>query len=379
MDPEIPHKSQTAATQVVRISSLYFVFWTCKGLPRQAELLLLDDKRRTVELTGTGSVLKAEGVFECKFPIQMWLVPPCQFPMSIFPHRKEELVIGTDSVNSIRKNAQTWQRLRMRKWEEVHRIKEIAINIAIRQRGCWKEEVKVDDIFLNDPQPGDLIIPIICIANSGKSTFINALLGKSVAVVGDGPYSTTADIRHYIYPNDHRLVYVLDIPGFDNAGVKDVEILRRIAVWLARSYEAGMRVAGVVYLHDLNAGRMAGVVRRNFEVFNKVCGEDARSNVIFVTTEWSYTNLEAGNANIRDLTKILWAEMLENGSQLRRFKNTQASAQGIIEEVLAKKAVEALHIQLELIEEGRYTAETEAGSVLRESLFPYVMHSHIQS
>jgi len=68
--------------------------------------------------------------------------------------------------------------------------------------------------------------------------------------------------------------------------------------------------------------------------------------------------------NLRHLTETLWAEMLENGSE-----DTQASAQGIIEEILAKNAVDALRIQLELVQEGRSIDETEAGRAARSKFW----------
>ena len=57
--------------------------------------------------------------------------------------------------------------------------------------------------------------------------------------VGHDIWSCTSDIQYAILDNPstrklkgHRVI-IVDTPSFDNTYVEDVEILRRIAVWLA--------------------------------------------------------------------------------------------------------------------------------------------------
>lgn len=68
--------------------------------------------------------------------------------------------------------------------------------------------------------------------------FINAAAGQNVTSVGHGLSSCTSKIQAISipYPRDttRRIVFV-DTPGFDDTFIEDTEILRRIAVWLARS------------------------------------------------------------------------------------------------------------------------------------------------
>jgi hypothetical protein len=47
-------------------------------------------------------------------------------------------------------------------------------------------------------------------------------------------YAVIDPIPNHPHLKDHRVV-IVDTPGFDDTYVDDVEILRRIAVWLASS------------------------------------------------------------------------------------------------------------------------------------------------
>ena len=57
--------------------------------------------------------------------------------------------------------------------------------------------------------------------------------------VGHGIFSSTSTLQYAIIDNPsprkgHRVI-IVDTPGFDDTYEDDVEILRRIAVWLASS------------------------------------------------------------------------------------------------------------------------------------------------
>ena len=57
--------------------------------------------------------------------------------------------------------------------------------------------------------------------------------------VGHGILSCTSRLQYAIVdsppPRKGHRVVIVDTPGFDDTYVEDVEILRRIAVWLASS------------------------------------------------------------------------------------------------------------------------------------------------
>ncbi|KAG6820499.1 hypothetical protein H0H93_016306 [Arthromyces matolae] len=209
-------------------------------------------------------------------------------------------------------------------------------------------------------------------SGSGKSTFINILIGQEVASVGHELQSHTAHIQHFTlthpdYPN--RRIVIIDTPGFDDTSVDDREILRRIAVWLARSYDANMRLAGIIYLHEITQPRMLGTSRKNLDLFAKLCGPEAIRNVILITTKWSdLPRHDVGEARESQLKAEHWKHMVDMGSRIHRFDGKQRSARRIVNYILAKEPLDALQIQTELVNIGELLAETEAGRTLRFTL-----------
>jgi len=237
-----------------------------------------------------------------------------------------------------------------------------------KKKGNWQKEVKADDSFVGEPNPGDLVIPIMGPTGVGKSTFINTLLGSDLAIVGHDLQSETAYIQHYFVPDSTRRIIVVDTPGFDDTNIEDREILRRIAVWLAHSYDADMKLAGIIYLHEITQSRMLGAARRNLDMFQKLCGKDATRNVILATTKWSEISPELGERREKQLRGEHWQDMLLLGSRMRRFESTQTSARYIIDDILARNAVDPTLIQFELVRIDKFLAETEAGRTLRYTL-----------
>ncbi|KAG6899037.1 hypothetical protein C0993_001487 [Termitomyces sp. T159_Od127] len=210
---------------------------------------------------------------------------------------------------------------------------------------------------------------------AGKSTFINTLLGGNYARVGNDLQSETQHIYHYqLAPN--RRIFIVDTPGFDDTSTKDREILRRIAVWMAKSYivmtlsrySDKMKVGGIIYLQEITQARVTGTVRRNFDMFEKLCGPNAAMHIILTTTKWSDVKAEVGVQREIQLRDQFWNAMLRDGSKMRQFRGTQNSAEAIVKEVLVRRALDAAQIQEELVEVDKLLSETEAGRTLRYTL-----------
>jgi len=196
-------------------------------------------------------------------------------------------------------------------------------------------------------------------------------MGQNVASVGHDLQSHTAYVQHFtfIHPDfPNRRIVVLDTPGFDDTEVDDREILRRIAVWLARSYDANMKLAGVIYLHEITQPRMLGTTRKNLDMFTKLCGQDAIKNVILVTTKWSEVMPDIGKRRALQLRNEHWKFMTDLGSRIVSFDARQRTARRIANLILAQEAIDTFQIQHELVQINSILAETEAGRRLRYTL-----------
>jgi len=246
---------------------------------------------------------------------------------------------------------------------------------GMKRRHFWKKKIPSDDeniIILTDSRPTDVIIPLMGPTGVGKSTFLNATARANVTTVGHDLQSCTAKIEAVVvpYPSkddpDRRVVFV-DTPGFDDTFVEDTEILRRISVWLARSYDNQQKVAGIIYLHDISQTRMFGSTRKNLQLFNQLCGDDALKNVILGTTKWGDIKEDVGKRREGQLAESHWKDMLSYGATMVRFKNTPESAWDIVKLIL-RKQVTALHIQKELVDLGHILPDTDAGKTLRFTL-----------
>jgi len=232
--------------------------------------------------------------------------------------------------------------------------------------------------------PTDIVIPVMGPTGVGKSTFINTLLGKDkdTMLVGHDISSCTSKIEYAIIDNPsplegHRVI-IVDTPGFDDTFVDDVEILRRISVWLASSYDANMKLGGIIYLLSIGDKRMKGTTRRNLDMFHQLCGDKGLARVILGTTNWGEVDDNTGKMREQQLAKTFSNLMNASGStrKLLRFHKTKESARaflGVILERLKFRGNEILNdnvlrIQNELVELNRNIPETEAGKKLLYTL-----------
>jgi len=229
--------------------------------------------------------------------------------------------------------------------------------------------------------PTDIVIPVMGPTGVGKSTFINTLLGRNAMLVGHDISSCTSTLQYAIVDNPppcegHRVI-IVDTPGFDDTYEEDVEILRRIAVWLASSYGDNMKLGGVIYLLSIADKRMKGTTRRNLDMFHQLCGNKALARVVLGTTNWGEVLKDVGEKREQQLAKTFWNTMTASGSISLRFDKSEKSARDFLDTILGQLEFggneevlndNVLRIQDELVELERRIPETEAGKKLRYTL-----------
>lgn len=131
-----------------------------------------------------------------------------------------------------------------------------------------------------------------------------------------------------------------------------------------------VKVAGLVYLHNIGQNRMGRTSLLAHDLFHRICGPAALGKVVMASTHWETLlhNPAAGPVREKDLKEFL-TESLSQGAVYQRIDATDPRRDigEVIDYILGKNAV-ATQVQEELVELGKRVAETEAAQKLRETL-----------
>ena len=239
-------------------------------------------------------------------------------------------------------------------------------------------------------RPQDLIIAVMGITGSGKSTFISRLVGGDEVVVGHSLTSCkqpsnlgidscglhdvqgTAGVRvhSFIYKSTRR-IFLIDTPGFNDTNRNDTDILKDVAFFLSKTYKGTNHLAGIIYLHRITDRRMQGTNVKNLKMFKKLCGEKAYKHVVLATTMWDdIPTYDEGIKRERELinTKEWWGHMYEQGSKILRHNGERDSALAVIAELVNSSGPVVLQIQREMVEEHKDLEDTAAGQEVEKEL-----------
>ncbi|QRV78131.1 50S ribosome-binding GTPase [Ceratobasidium sp. AG-Ba] len=214
------------------------------------------------------------------------------------------------------------------------------------------------------------LIAVFGATGTGKTTFVNDASGANFAI-GHKSHACTQEVAQSpVFQVDGRNVVLFDTPGFDDTELSDTEILKRIASFLADSYQNGSKLTGVLYFHRITDIRMGGISRRTFSVFRNLCGNDSLANVLIVTNMWSDPPTQAQidrEAEIRD-HKDFFQPALEKGARMvRRSHETKESAHEILKMIIGQEAT-TMSIQRELVDEQKELSDTKASQEVEREL-----------
>jgi hypothetical protein len=170
--------------------------------------------------------------------------------------------------------------------------------------------------------------------------------------------------------NKNIRVHLIDTPGFDDTDRSDVQVLQDIAHWLSHSFQHGLRLSGLIFMHRISDPKMAGSAKRNLMMFKKLCGEKAYQSVILATSMWSKGKPEEGAKREKELmdTDEFWGLMCKRGSTVFRYTDSRESALEIITYILELHMTVTLDIQDEIVNQGHNIDETSAAHVLNAEM-----------
>jgi len=79
-------------------------------------------------------------------------------------------------------------------------------------------------------------VTIICRPNSGKSTFLNKVLGQKITITSDKPQTTRNNISG-VYTTSHSQIVFIDTPGIHKPQHKLGEFMTKAAINTLRSVD----------------------------------------------------------------------------------------------------------------------------------------------
>ena len=130
----------------------------------------------------------------------------------------------------------------------------------------------------------DIFIAVVGATGSGKSSSssdMKVAIGRGL----DSETSHATPCKSNVYSD--RNLWLLDTPGFDDMQRSDTDVFTEISAWIATTYSSGIRLSGILYLHDISTPRLTGVTER-LRLLEDLCGLDSQANITLVTTFWDY-------------------------------------------------------------------------------------------
>jgi GTP-binding protein EngB required for normal cell division len=244
----------------------------------------------------------------------------------------------------------------------------------------------------DNSQPSDAnMILVMGVTGSGKSYFINQLVGREVVVESDQLDSCRSNYQlhssHILIGNGgtavctavpveigQSKVLLIDTPGFDDSKRSDTEILTEISKLLAAQYKLGVSLKGVIYLHRITDNRYQGSSVRTVNIFKEICGTSSLRNVILASTRWDKVTESEGASRENRLREHFWSYMISHGSTMTRYYGDRDSAVGMVSQLLGSSNI-VLDLQRQLVDEGRTLDQTSAGALINGDLTKHIVQS----
>ncbi|PGG96668.1 hypothetical protein GX51_07708 [Blastomyces parvus] len=215
---------------------------------------------------------------------------------------------------------------------------------------------------------GDIVILIMGPKGSGKSTFISLVTDGQSVPIGHNLKEGTNNLE--LYPcqiNQKTRVILVDTPGFNKSSRSDISTLSSIANFLCFLYSNNIKLAGIVYLHDITARRMDSPALHNLHMLKRLCGAGGLSHAIMTTNKWgNLPTFDEGASREKQLRDRYWSSILSHGGIMMRHDGSKRSAQEIIKTCLLRSqhSIQPLDIQREMAVHGQQLGDTAVGREL---------------
>ncbi|KAM0256815.1 hypothetical protein ACHAQJ_004767 [Trichoderma viride] len=213
----------------------------------------------------------------------------------------------------------------------------------------------------------DVLIAVMGMTGSGKTTFIANATGRTDLKIGHDLTSCTQEIQIVETELDGHTVRFVDTPGFSDTYLSDTEVLEMIADYLAAGYSKELRLSGIIYLHPISDNRVTHHATKNLDMFRKLTGEKNLKNVILTTSMWDKVTPEEGLKREQELKGKFWNVLMAFGAIYSRHDGSTNSAQQIASLFVDYKPF-YLQLQEEMGKDNKALKDTAAGKEIMAEL-----------
>ncbi|KAL7783260.1 P-loop containing nucleoside triphosphate hydrolase protein [Trichoderma ceciliae] len=213
----------------------------------------------------------------------------------------------------------------------------------------------------------DVLIAVMGMTGSGKTTFIANATGRTDLKIGHDLTSCTQEIQIVETTLNGHTVRFVDTPGFSDTYLSDTEILEMIADYLAAGYSKELRLSGIIYLHPISDNRVTHHATKNLDMFRKLTGEKNLKNVILTTSMWDKVTPEEGLKREHELQSKFWNVLMAFGAKYVRQDGSADSAQQIASMFVDNKPF-YLQLQEEMGKDNKALKDTAAGKEIMAEL-----------
>jgi hypothetical protein len=162
-------------------------------------------------------------------------------------------------------------------------------------------------------------------------------------------------------------VYLVDTPGFNDTIRSDGDIILEISKGLLAQKALGVRLMGIIYLHDITQYRWTGSLKRQLKIMKLIAGKENYRHILLVTTKWGdearRDEFEDRQAELED---DYWEDLVEAGAGVFKFDGSAESAKGIVSQLnentdvalaLQRQMAAGRHVHLKDTEAGKYALQ----------------------
>ncbi len=164
-------------------------------------------------------------------------------------------------------------------------------------------------------------------------------------------------------------IRLIDTPGFDDTIRSDAEVLMMIASYFSKLYKIDVKMDGIVYISPITHTRMSGSAVMNLNMFSKLVGDEASSEVVLVTSMWNLVDdLHEAEDREKELRERFWKPLIDKGSKVCRLDHRRLAALQVLDVLLRNGETQGkvLQIQRELVDDMKILDGTEAVRHLSE-------------